>query len=230
MRRAYAFAAAALAGALLYGCGNQASPGRDFAPIQNSVYVSRQGEFQSALVENYDKDYYDQAELEKFLSEAVASFNGGEAANAGEGSESSADGGQAQESGEAEKPPVTLISCSLQDGVASSVFGYRSADDLIRFAEESGDDSNDFTFLDETTVADGIVKGYIMDGNFLDAKGQAVGTDEVAKQSKCYVVCVQGAGTIQTEGKVAYVTDGVTLVDEYTVSTPDGAKSYIIFK
>ena len=44
------------------------------------------------------------------------------------------------------------------------------------------------------------------------------------------MICAQGGGIIQTEGKVLYMTEGVTPVDEFTVSTPDEGKSYIIFK
>ncbi len=125
---------------------------------------------------------------------------------------------------------MSLVSCTLQDGVASSVFKYSSADDLIQFSRESGDDSNSFTFLDTAAVSDGVVKGYIVDGTFVDASGAAVKNEDITKQSKLRVICAQGGGIIQTEGKVLYMTEGVTPVDEFTVSTPDEGKSYIIFK
>ena len=121
MKKASILMAAAVLSVIVSGCAKQggAESDREFTPTESSVYVSRDGGFSSALVETYDKDYYDQAELQAFLEEAVALYNGG---NSGGGEES------AQASG-----PVSLVSCTLQDGVASSVFKYSSADDLIQF-------------------------------------------------------------------------------------------------
>lgn len=218
MKKASILMAAAVLSVIVSGCAKQggAESDREFTPTESSVYVSRDGGFSSALVETYDKDYYDQAELQAFLEEAVALYNGG---NSGGGEESEEASG-----------PVSLVSCTLQDGVASSVFKYSSADDLIQFSRESGDDSNSFTFLDTAAVSDGVVKGYIVDGTFVDASGAAVKNEDITKQSRLRVICAQGGGIIQTEGKVLYMTEGVTPVDEFTVSTPDEGKSYIIIK
>ena len=43
-------------------------------------------------------------------------------------------------------------------------------------------------------------------------------------------VSSQGPALIQTEGKVLYRSEGCTLVDEYTVQTPEEGSSFIIFK
>ena len=65
---------------------------------------------------------------------------------------------------------------------------------------------------------------------FVDAKGNAVEAGKITSQSKLRVVSSQGPALIQTEGKVLYMSDGCTLVDEYTVQTPEEGSSFIIFK
>ncbi|EEG56361.1 hypothetical protein CLOSTASPAR_01551 [[Clostridium] asparagiforme DSM 15981] len=53
---------------------------------------------------------------------------------------------------------------------------------------------------------------------------------KITSQSKLRVVSSQGPALIQTEGKVLYMSDGCTLVDEYTVQTPEEGSGFIIFK
>ncbi len=79
MRKDSVLMAAAVLSVIVSGCAKQggAESDREFTPTESSVYVSRDGGFSSALVETYDKDYYDQAELQAFLEEAVALYNGG---------------------------------------------------------------------------------------------------------------------------------------------------------
>lgn len=76
MKKASILMAAAVLSVIVSGCAKQggAESDREFTPTESSVYVSRDGGFSSALVETYDKDYYDQAELQAFLEEAVASI------------------------------------------------------------------------------------------------------------------------------------------------------------
>ena len=44
-----------------------------------------------------------------------------------------------------------------------------------------------------------------------------------------HMIRTEGAVTIQTDGTIRYITDGVTVVDERTVRTPESA-SAVIFK
>ena len=63
MKKARIALATALAASLLFGCGKYGAAS-EFSPEQSSVFVTREGAFSSAMVETYDKDYYDQQELQ----------------------------------------------------------------------------------------------------------------------------------------------------------------------
>ena len=49
------------------------------------------------------------------------------------------------------------------------------------------------------------------------------------KQSKLRLVSVNGAASIQTEGKILYYSGNLNLKDEFTAEVTDG-NAYLVFK
>ena len=210
MKKSRILPAVLMVGLLLAGCAGGSSTST-FSPNESSIFVARDGGIASGTVETYAKDIYVQSELEEFAKQATADYS------------------LANPSGEGEA--VTLKTCTLENGVAKLIFEYSSADALVGFAKEYQDNANQVDSLSVTTVADGLVQGLIVDASFVSAKdGKTVDSQTVTKEGKFHLVTVEGpAVTLQTEGKVQYISTGSTLVDEFTVKTPEG-KSYIIFK
>lgn len=219
MRKKRAAAFVLALGLMLAGCGNQAKTGTWNANT-NSIYVNHALEVESALVYTSEKDNetYNQDELKAFAEQAVVDYN---TANGGEAAAANSEG--------AAKLPVALKSCALEGKTGTLVFDYASADDFVKFAQETGDNTHTVTALAVKTVADALAAGDMADGAFVNPSGKAVATDEVTKQSGYYVVTAEGAAVIQTEGQIAYMTEGVTLRDSYTAVLPEG-KNYIVFK
>ena len=123
--------AAAAAGILLAGCS--AGGAGSFSPDRSCVYITSDGDIKSALVLETEETFEaDADELREFLESAVERFN--EKTGGSEG----------------EEVPVSLDSCSVQDGEMTAVFGYRSAADLIAFrqSDENEDTSNSFTSIE----------------------------------------------------------------------------------
>lgn len=207
MKKAGIALAVMMTGTLLFGCAGGGNETSMFSPVQSSIFVTREGSFTSALVEAYEPDYYVESELKASIEEAVAGYN--------------------TEKGDTE---VTLSSCTLGNGKAIALFDYKSGDSLCDFAREMEDEANQTSVLKFSTVNDGLVAGNIMDGSWKKAKdGSSVSTDVVLKNGELKLVTVEGAATIQTEGKILYYSGDVTLTDNFT-AVLGGGRSYLIFK
>ena len=211
MKKGVVVWAIAAASMLMAGCSGLGGS-LDFAPDTSSIYVRKDGTLESALVETFEnKEYYSQESLQSFASELVEEYN----QNAGSKGQ--------------ETLPVQLKSCQLEGGSAKLIFQYASAEDLLNFAAQTGDDSVGTETLYVDTVGNALMKEKVIDGKFLKPDGTEVSNDTVTKQSSAMVIAAEGPVTVQTEGKILYVTEGVTVEEKNQAVTPEG-KSYIVFK
>ena len=69
MRKAEKLLLLAATAVLLAGCSMK------FSAEEDSVYVNKKGEVLGAIVESFDKDYYDKDELQDMLEQEVVEFN-----------------------------------------------------------------------------------------------------------------------------------------------------------
>ena len=69
-----------------------------------------------------------------------------------------------------------------------------------------------------------------LEGSFKNADGEDVPLADVQEKEDYHVVEVDGPVTMQIEGKVQFVSSGVTVDSKNTVTTPAGEVSYIVFK
>ncbi len=217
MKKKYAVLAGAalLAGILITGCGQRAGAS-GWEANDNSIYVSKGHEVESALIYTSEKnnDLYTQDGLTSFVKEKIAAYNAAQgAAEAAENTE----GGEAL--------PVALKSCKLEGQTGKLVLDYKTAEDFVKFAQESGDNTNTVTALSVSDMAGGLPE----DIKFTTPDGKAVDTAEAAKLAGGHVVLVEGAATVYTEGKVAYVSEGATMKRENAVQTAEG-RNCIVFK
>ncbi|MBS6644226.1 MAG: hypothetical protein KH366_11680 [Clostridiaceae bacterium] len=213
-----ALAASALA-VILAACGGKQGSTSTFSPDQDSIFVSREGSFSSSLVETYDSANYTQEKFQTFVDDIVSSYNEGK----GAGALSANAEGQA-------KLPVAVKSCILEGGAAKIIFDYASGADLIEFAKDQQDADNLAEGLEFGKASTFLNQGALMEAVFVTPKdGTNVKPEKLVKAGESSCVAVDGAVTIQTEGKIQYVSKGVSLQDDFTAKTPEG-RSYIIFK
>lgn len=201
------------AAVLLSGCSGQSATAA-FTPAETSLYITGEGTVTSATVETYENDYYSADELRAYAEEVLASFN--------------------IPDGSAAEPAATLRECTMENGTAKLLISFKDAGSYLEFSEQYPDEESSVQIkkLDITTVSDGVTKGYIAGETFtkLSGKEKQTASDEVMKQSKLHVAAVEGPALIQTEGKIQYISSGVTVEGENLVRTPDKGMSYIIFK
>ncbi|WP_143320869.1 hypothetical protein [Clostridium sp. HBUAS56010] len=211
MKKKRMFLAAVLAAGMLTGCLGRAG-GNALNAESSRIFVKGDGVLQTATVETYaEQDYYDVEELKTYLEEAAASYN----QNHGEGA-------------------VTLDSCSMEKGIATMVFQYGTGDDLAGFTAEYEDKANQVDSIKVSSFSDiygqsqseGVVLLKADDKKKAKADNKALSGKE---QSHAVVVETKNPVTIQTGGKLLFVSDNVVIKDSHTVQAAEG-KNYIIFK
>lgn len=206
MKKARVAALALASAMLLFGCADRNSTST-FTPQQNSIFVTRDGQISSALVEADPRGDYDVEKLKAFIQTNITEYN------AEKGSDN-----------------VTLASCTLGNGKGIAVFDYASGADLYDFTSKMEDTANQAADLTLSTVSEGLVAGKVSDGNWVRAKdGSSVSVDTVTKQGEMKLISLDGAVIIQTEGAIQYYSDNITLRDRFT-AVVSGGKAYIVFK
>lgn len=209
MKKKKAILAALIAAGMLTGCLGRVGSG-SLNGESSRIFVTEEGMLQTATVETYaDQDYYNADELKAYLQEAASAYN--------------------QVHGQG---AVTLDSCNMEKGSAHMIFGYGSGDDLVGFTSEYEDKENRVDSIQVTTLsaatgsigAEGVVLVKTSDGKQADKKALSG-----KEKFRTVVVETQNPVTIQTEGKLIFVSNNVDVKDRHTVQITKG-KSYIIFK
>ncbi|MGN0158325.1 MAG: hypothetical protein ACI39W_04155 [Brotaphodocola sp.] len=210
-----------LAGMMVSGCGQQT---REWKANENSIYVDRARQVQSALVYTSERDneLYDEKELAAFAEQAIE-----------EGLSDLAGNGEITVLNEElqKNPPVSLVSCKLDGKTGTLVFHYASADHYGKFAELTGDNTNDIRNLMVVNASDEKAAEVLVETGVVKANGKAAEVSDVTKHEDYVAVVFEGSGTVCTEGKIVYISadDNVTLRDDFTAVTGEG-KHCIIFK
>lgn len=218
------------AGILLAGCGQQVKDA-EWKANENSVYVSRDGQIQSALVYSSEQvnDLYQEEELKSFAEKAIAEYIAGPELAEGE---TEVVIGDAADQAESEKPAVTLASCKLENQTGYLVFDYADEEEYLKFAKFSGDNTNTITELAVAASKDAEAAELLSGVSLVKANGKEADVQDVLKSEDYTIVSVEGAGTICTQGKIAFISGGdgeLSLKDDFTAVTGEGSH-VIIFK
>lgn len=205
-------------GMLMVSCGKLG--GRSWAANENSIYVTKDLEVESAMVFTsiQANELYSQEELAADTRQWVQDYN---AANGAEASFENSD--------KKAKLPVALKSCKLEGQTGTLIFEYGMPQHFVGFSQTVGDDTHTVTALMAGTAAEVLASGEF-DGTFMAMDGSTAQAGDVAGQSKYKAVAVEGAGVVCLEGKVKYVSSGgASIRDEHTAVTGEGM-NYIIFQ
>lgn len=193
MRRGKAALLLTVCAVLLCGCSMK------FSAEENAVYVNKDGEIVSAIVESFDKEYYDADELQAMLEQSVAEYNA--------------------ENG---KDSIEIDSFKLDDGVLKVIMNYLTWADYSNF--------NDVQFF-AGRLSDIQGKNY---GKNITFEGRD-GSESVAFEDidgDYQVILVEEKIVVQTAGKIAYVSENVSVEGEKLARLKEDASGigYIIYK
>lgn len=198
--------------ALLFSACGRGPGASDFAPTEDSLYITGQGAVTSAVIETYSNDYYTEEELTASVSEALETFNSAWS--------------------EGEEKPASLNSCTLSENKASLLIDFKDPAAYLEFMARYPDEESPVQVKSMEIAA---VEGLELSGiPFQSAagknKGTSVSAEEVKKQSKLTAAVVEGAALIRTDGEIQYVSEGVTVTGNSEARTPEEGISYIVFK
>lgn len=208
MKKKKAVLAAFLAAGMLTGCLGR-SGGGALNGESSRIYVTQEGTFQTATVETYaEQDYYRADELKAYLEEAALKYNETHGQEA-----------------------VALDSCTLEKGIATMVFRYGSGNDLVSFVSEYEDKENQVNSIAVTTLGEVLDQSESEGVAFVKTDGKPAEKKALSSKGECFAIVVEADQpvTVQTQGKLLFVSNNVVIKDRYTVQTAQG-KNYIIFK
>ncbi|GLC80133.1 hypothetical protein [Lacrimispora brassicae] len=209
MKKKKAILSTFLAAIMLTGCIGK-SGGATLNGESSRIYVTEEGTLQTSTVEAYaEQDYYRADELKAYLEEAVSQYNEAH----GQGA-------------------VILDSCTLEKGNATMIFRYGSGNDLVGFASEYEDKENQVDSIAVTPLSDVLGQSETEGVAFVKASdGKPAEKKALSSRGECFAIVLETKQpvTVQTQGKLLFVSDNVVIKDHYTVQTAQG-KNYIIFK
>ena len=179
---------------------------------ENTVYVRKNGKIIGAAVEEFDKEYYDEKELETYIQDRVESYLS-----------------------DHEKKNVKVQDFSVEEGIARLNIKYAGYED---YAEFNGVEMFTGTIVQAMAAGYDFAGTFrkVEDGKL----GGSADKDEVTEDSKYKVVILNEKVNVKVDGTILYVSSDYTgLAAKNTVSIKlpedamDGeelALTYIIYK
>ena len=158
---------------LLTGCGNK------FEPTESTIFVTSKGVVQSAVMESFEKEYYNFDELAEDVKKAVKSY-----------------------CLDVNEEVIAVTSLTENEDMVTLQMEYQTVEDYAEFNE---------VLLFSGTLEEAMNAGY-QPGTLLDAEGQTADVD-LEKNGNLKVLITEESVCIQTSGKIKYVSDNVTILN-----------------
>lgn len=192
-----------------------------FEPTENSIFVKKDKtvvSFETVSVDNsaFDTPRYDENEMKTFLETAVKEYN-----------KETCGQDLAYLEDKKTELNISIDEFKVENQNAMAKLNYKSAEDYLKF--NGTEDSESVKDLIIGTVADGINSGLDFSG-MVNVDGSAADVESIQKNKKYSLVALTGPVRMVVEGKVQYMSAGVSLSDENTVVTSGDETVYIIFK
>lgn len=193
MRQGKILLISAVCAMILSGCSMK------YSAEENAVYVNKNGEVVSAIVESFDKEYYDAEELQDMLEQSVVEYNA--------------------ENG---KNSIEVDSFKLDNGVLKVIMNYLTWADYSNFNEVQ-------FFAGELSDIQG--KNYGKNISFISRDGSETVAFETI-EGDYRVVLVEEKIVVQTAGKIAYVSENMSVEGDKLARLKEDAAGigYIIYK
>ena len=168
----------------------------------NTVAFDKNGEVTETIVEDFSQPYYDIEELKTDIQAEISQYN------AKAGSE------DAVELGDVELTDEKVIYVEME---------FKSSADYKAFNEKE---------LFWGTVADAYGAGYeFASMRDVSQEGIVLSAKDVLEKGDMHIVILEEAQQVIVPGKIAYTSDGVSLVEESrAVNLNDGQKAFILYE
>lgn len=189
---------------LLAGCEEKAPEELTLVEITDeTLYLRSDGTVQSAYLEDFDKDYYQEGELRTFLQEMVDRYN--------------------ERSGEA----VSFTELTVSGGKASAILTYDTLDSYAAFNRNPGEAEE--TKRVEALAEEDVAARYGSTVFARAGKSETQTGSELFNAKKQQAVVVNGPIQVKIPSDILYYSNG-TLLDTQTLQIPQDTEAVIIYK
>lgn len=190
------------------------SCGTSFEADESTVYITKEGNVIGADIEDFNEEYYDEEELEAYITESIEDY----VASNGDGSL---------------ELDRFQIESSKEDGVTAQLYlNYATYIDYALF--------NDVTMF-AGTVSEARSEGYPFDQAFkMAAEGEASGStsaEELLEDEQIRVIVIGDETVVKVDGEIQAVSDGNAEVTgkntarvHYDVEDEQAQPAYILYK
>jgi hypothetical protein len=202
------------------GCG-----GVRYNPSVSGIFLRRNYQVIGAEIETldnsaYNTERYSADSLREFIENDVKNFN-----------EKKAGLALAYQDDVQDKNvttlPVAIREISYQENTARLLLDYSDPESYLEFNDRPLDGG--VTNLMIGHVIDLIDSGTDF-SQMQDPEGNAVSAEEIDRHSQDFIAVVTGGSHVQVEGKIRFVSAGVTITSDSEADTPAEGDSYIIFR
>lgn len=182
------------------GCGGSIDASKF---TENTLIINKDGSVTEVSVDSFGEDYYSQEDLEKYVNEEVDAYNRE----------------HPSASGKDKDKIITVDTVKADESSARVVLTYKDAQAY-----------SDFNYADLQCVKGSEISGDAAALTFKNEKGEHVGAlSAIEKPEDHSAVIVQGPVQVAVSGKIAYVSDQVTVTDKSTAKCESGL-AVIIYK
>lgn len=184
--------------AVFAGCSMKA-----FDADEDTVYVQKKGTVIGAIVEKFEKDYYDAEELEEMINSEVAEYNG-----------------------TTERKSLEVASFEVASKMVKLFINYETAEDYAAFNK-----TDFFTgTVDEAVTAGYEFDGKFTDAKDKDASVNA--KKDILKQAEYNVVILEEQINVQIDGEILYVSENTELLAKNLAKVAEGSEglAYIVYE
>lgn len=194
-----------------------------FVAEENSIFVHADGQITAAIIEDFDKDYYDLAELTGLAQQQVLSYN-----QTYYGMPYYSYDQMSKEERRQTLLPIDLDSIEEKNGQVILTFTYMNGDTYTGFngidLQKNGGTTVYTSEVTESTVP-------LTGVSFVAAQGGAAqSTEALSKEEDLKLLYVDYGTLVYFEHDVSYVSSNVTVLNGNAVQTPAGQDSYVLFK
>jgi hypothetical protein len=192
-----------------------------YSSDMEGLYVRTDGQIIATLTTEFDQSYYDLAELTYVAEQQVEKFNNDNYAQPYYSYDQLTD-----EQKEEMILPVALNSITQSGETVTVVLQFGNGDIYTSFSAIDVQNAGGTQFYTGTVGTTTVP----LSGSFVTASGSAADISKIQEETDATLVYCDYAAQVITKRDIAYVSDGVTLVNSHTAQTPAGQGSFIIFK
>lgn len=194
-----------------------------FVAEKNSIFVHADGQITAAIIEDFDKDYYDLAELTGLAQQQVLNYNQTYYAMPYYSYDQ-----MSKEEKRKTLLPISLQSIEEKNGQVILTIVYMNGDTYTGFngidLQKSGGTKVYTAGVTESTIP-------LSGTSFVAARGGASqSTESLSRNNDLNLLYVDYGTIIYFEHDISYVSSNVTVLSGNAVQTPAGQDSFVLFK